>query len=240
MFADGVNAHAARNTIHGLIFMRSLPGVREPMLWDAALLLAEVLLQPPHRVHKVLVGCVLLLQFDLYLCPCEVLGIVVKAVVRPTGKYRHWGVIMAPSDAGTRRPSKTGEWDDMVFANVTGVPRQVVGRVLRKLASLASDASPRLFEVLDIASYNREVAQASVVADLGSLRISPHCARHGGPSEDRFSLRLDLKEIARRGRWKCLQSVRRYEKHGRRSVRCSASTARPCAEPPPSPPTTTR
>lgn len=191
------------------------PGIRVPLPWDAALLVSEVLLQVPYQQDRVLAGCALLLQFDLYLRPGEVLAITAQAIVRPTGKYRPWGVVVAPSDAPGGRPSKTGEWDDTVFAGVTGAPRQVAVVVLRRLLESSTPARPLLFDGLNVASYNRVVAQAAVAADLGRLRISPHCARHGGPSEDRYFSRQDLREIARRGRLKCLRSVRRYEKHGR-------------------------
>lgn len=237
LYADGVNAQVARNTIDGFIFMRSLPkdkaslvlsrraltgflkvqppGVREPLPWDAALLVAEVLFQAPYQQERILAGCALMLQFDLYLRPGEVLAIAAPAVVRPTGKCRHCGVVVAPSDTPGGRPAKTGEWDDTFFAGATGAPRDVAVVVLRRLVRSATPSRPLLFAGLNVSSYSRIVSQGAAAAGLERLRISPHCARHGGPSEDRYFSRLDLKEIARRGRWRCLQSVRRYKKHGR-------------------------
>lgn len=50
---------------------------------------------------------------------------------------------------------------------------------------------------------------------LVGLQATPHNVRHGRPSDDMYFDKITLKEVARRGRWHCLQSVRRYEKRGR-------------------------
>ena len=57
--------------------------------------------------------------------------------------------------------------------------------------------------------------QAAEAAGLQRLRLCPHALRHGGASSDFALKHLTLSEVQRRGRWKCVASVRRYEKAGR-------------------------
>ena len=51
-----------------------------------------------------------------------------------------------------------------------------------------------------------------------ALRLTayvPYQLRHGGPSHDRLQQTRSLEAIQKRGRWKQLRSVARYEKAGR-------------------------
>ena len=57
--------------------------------------------------------------------------------------------------------------------------------------------------------------QASVELNLQRLHLTPHLARHGGISTDVFERVLSLEEGAKRGHWRSMNSVRRYEKHAR-------------------------
>ena len=47
------------------------------------------------------------------------------------------------------------------------------------------------------------------------LNIGPYAWRHSGPSIDRAQNRRSLQEVQKRGRWKQMKSVNRYEKAGR-------------------------
>lgn len=51
--------------------------------------------------------------------------------------------------------------------------------------------------------------------ELQHLRVTPHCMRHGGPSEDYAQGLRTLADIQKRGRWMSTCSVRRYEKSAR-------------------------
>lgn len=244
LFEYGHSAVHARNALNGLVFLRSLPrekatlprarraltgylkaqpaGVRDPLPWEGALLIANLLLAPPRTEVKVLAGCAILLQFDMYMRPIEVPDIVPEAIVRPTGPCKHRGVIVAPHDAGTRKPAKNAAFDHTIFVGVPNAPRDVASIVLRRLVSLAPSPSQRLFHPLTLTTYSSAFRTASVAAGLQQLKATPHSVRHGGPSDDMYFQRTCLKEVARRGRWHCLQSFCRYEKRGRlqRQVQC--------------------
>jgi hypothetical protein len=53
---------------------------------------------------------------------------------------------------------------------------------------------------------------ASIALDLRSLGLTPHTLRHGGPSLDVFTKALDLEGARSRGRWRLVDSCRRYAK----------------------------
>lgn len=237
LFGGGHRALLARNALHGLIFTRSMPrdkfslprarralagylksqppGVRDPLPWEGALLLTEWLLTPPFSESRVLAGCALAVQFDMYMRPGEILDVVAEAVVRPAGPYKPWGIVVAPRDCGSRKPAKHAEFDDAIFVGVATAPRQIAAFVLTQVVKLAPTGSGKLFQPLTVASYGRLFRRAALATNLSALRTTPHSVRHGGPSDDMYFDRTSLKEVARRGRWHCLQSVRRCEKRGR-------------------------
>ena len=68
------------------------------------------------------------------------------------------------------------------------------------------------------ACFKRAVAELQ----LGHLRLSPHCLRHGAASSDFATGARRLDELQRRGRWKAAASVRRYEKSGRLAAQVAA------------------
>lgn len=88
-------------------------------------MVADFLLSPPFTEAKVLAGCAVLLQFDMYMRPGEVLDVAPDAVVRPTGPYKHWGIVVAPRDCGSKKPAKNAEFDDTIFVGVASAPLQV-------------------------------------------------------------------------------------------------------------------
>ena len=61
----------------------------------------------------------------------------------------------------------------------------------------------------------RRMRQAAQAIELTPLAPCPYQCRHGGASHDRLVEARPLAEAQHRGGWKCFQSVRRYEKHGR-------------------------
>lgn len=55
------------------------------------------------------------------------------------------------------------------------------------------------------------VVEAAKATGLKELYIVPYSARHCGASSDKASGVRSLVEVQRRGRWKCMTSVARYE-----------------------------
>ena len=47
------------------------------------------------------------------------------------------------------------------------------------------------------------------------MKLVPYQLRHSGASSDMLSRFRNSEEIMKRGRWRCLKSVSRYEKHAR-------------------------
>jgi hypothetical protein len=186
---------------------------RDPMPFEALLLLTDTLLQEP-TLPKVLTAIGLHLSFDLYLRPSEVLNLRRTSVVPPQGrKYPRWAVIIAPF--GTEnRPSKNKEFDDTVLASPPGADRDYVQRLLETLHK-TTKADTCLLDPLNLAVYEKVTREACATLEIEHLALSPHSARHGGPSTDAYNQVLDTKAIMTRGRWKALASVRRYEKKGK-------------------------
>ena len=87
--------------------------------------------------------------------------------------------------------------------------------VLKGLHDSAAHASDLLFAPLTLRRLEELLTEATKALGLTSLGLTPHTARHGGPSHDAYFELLDLKAIAMRGRWKTLSSVRRYSKKGK-------------------------
>ena len=54
--------------------------------------------------------------------------------------------------------------------------------------------------------------KASIAAQL-PVAITPHGMRHCGPSHDLYAHAADLTTAQARGRWRSMNSVRRYAKH---------------------------
>ena len=50
---------------------------------------------------------------------------------------------------------------------------------------------------------------------LAKLRVTPHPFRHGRAPTDVLQRRIDLQKVAKRGHWRGLIGVQRYEKHAR-------------------------
>ena len=66
--------------------------------------------------------------------------------------------------------------------------------------------------------WGRDMEFAASVAELGLARtgiVHIYQTRHGGASHDAASRHRPIEEIQKRGRWRCLRSVARYENGGR-------------------------
>ena len=181
-------------------------------------------------------ACILVVQFDGYFRPSEVLPLVPNDV--PGGARSHSSVPViirsSPDDPeGSKadltsakllrpqsRPSKTGEYDGTVLVADTvskKAERVWVGKVLnalvrRSLKRDQSGTSPLV--ALTLADYSRVLRAAVIKADLHKLRVTPHTARHGGASADAFLHARSYDQIKQRGQWKSESSVARYRKIG--------------------------
>ena len=79
---------------------------------------------------------------------------------------------------------------------------------------------------LTLAEYERCVSDASQLAGLQKLQITPHAFRHGGASADANNGCRSFEAIRSRGQWAAEKSVARYRKTGtysRQNARLSKS-----------------
>ena len=178
-------------------------GTREPATWEATVLIAAALVEMP-SYQALLAGVGVLLQFDTYARPSELLSLQVSWTVPGLNL-----VTFYPATQAAR--SKTGQQGDSV---VIGVRPQ--RRWLRKVFQALVAQAPRDGTLLqiDLASYENFFHAGATRAGLAHLRLVPHCLRHGGASVDDLN-KVPEGDIQTRGRWKARGSLLRYKKHGR-------------------------
>ena len=113
--------------------------------------------------------------------------------------------------------TKAGEHDDTIAFGHWGSPFNTGGKpwVATLIARLARRRRGSLFGSLSLSRFEAVFKTAALRAGVASLRLTPHCARHGAASTAYATGRLSLKDIQKRGRWRSHQSVRVYEKSAR-------------------------
>ena len=165
----------------------------------------------------------LVTSFDGYLRPSSVLKITggdVHVAADVVGRgYPRVTVTIAPlhtDDGAEPRPRlKNGDHDmTLIFGDQASFKggRAFVAELLVKLKSRQPPHRP-LFP-LKLAEYEKHFNAAVDVLHLSRLDVTPHCARHGGPSVDAAKGLRTIPEIQKRGMWRAASSVRRYEKAG--------------------------
>lgn len=158
-----------------------------------------------------LTACGILIQGDLYLRPSELLDLTARHLLSPQRRVKKWGVVVGLSEDGM--PSKSGEFDECVFADTS--ERSDVNQILAWLKSYCLSPTTSIFHPLTLAQYEDQIKKAACLVKLGSLRLTPHMLRHSGASHDAFYSIRSIREIQVRGRWKAAASVARYKKPGR-------------------------
>ena len=156
----------------------------------------------------------LLLCFDGYLRPYELLLIRACDVYPPTVEFTHYSIQICPWQVG--RPSKTRIFDDTIRLDSAGRPEisELVGILLKLHAKAGKSPDQRLFD------FTHSDMAGAFKAGLEWLHLSqwdfvPYCLRHGGPSADRADHSRTVEQVQRRGRWASEKSLRRYEQTGR-------------------------
>ena len=201
---DGV-----RNALKGWARMLG-DQVRDPLQEELAL---ELLLQPTETGNP-LAAAAATIQLITYARHSEALGLHREDVVlpRPRGsqRYNHVAVIFGSSSRGY--VTKGGGQDDTVVIDST-CPTFIT-QVLRQLRRICPPGE-RIFDELTLTGYEHAVASAADDLGLSAFRVVPHTFRHTGPSNDFLQKRRSLLAVQKRGRWKHLRGVTRYEKAGR-------------------------
>ena len=126
-----------------------------------------------------------LCSYDLFTRPSEIVNAKAADVVVPAvGRYTSTSLVVAPSmstgkPTASRRPAKSGEFDDTVIAGLKGMHLEFVSDILKGLQKQTHSEDSLLWP-LDLGSYERFILKASVALGLDGLHITPHSARHGG------------------------------------------------------------
>ena len=146
------------------------------------------------------------LAFVAYLRAGEAFGLHVEDLLTPTlGINAHWAVSLCPLSRG--KASKTGIYDDTV-----GLDREdflELGPALRGLPR-----PPGALLLFNFSYYQLRQRWLEATAALGLEGAVLHQLRHAGPSNDTLEQRRSPMEVMKRGRWKTIESVLRYEKAG--------------------------
>ncbi|CAK0888003.1 unnamed protein product, partial [Prorocentrum cordatum] len=243
MYFQGLSIVHARNAVHGAIFVKDYPRrapttmcrakgalagwfkagpdrVRDPLPWEAAVLIADNLAERDRE--GVAAAGALLVSFDGYIRPSNTLAITSREVSqRQAGSnpnYPSLVVTIAPqADDHGQQPApstKSGDHDcTIVFGDQASLKaNRGICRDALLWASRKARRGRPLFDI-GLAKYEQLFNQAVSDVKLSSLRVTPRCARHGGPSTDAALKLRPLEAIQKRGLWRSASSVRRYEKH---------------------------
>jgi hypothetical protein len=182
-------------------------GSKDPCPFEVCLMIAGWFLDKGF----VMMAAFVVLCFDTYVRPGVMSVLKRSNILTPSSHvhagYKHWSLVLSPSVEGV--PTKVGEFDDSLIVGSKG--REWISKVLEKLWR-HSNPNATLFS-FSLREIETQFRNASAALGLGLLKLSPHTLRHGGPSHDIYFELRSLAEVQRRGCWKALASVKRYEKH---------------------------
>ena len=191
------------------------PSLQPPESSEAALLMAHSLVTNTDArflpKEQLAAAIAILLSFDLYGHASDLPRAAATELRGPaahqTGPAACWTLTLFPQTAEVQ--SKTRTTDETLAIGTANPRRQWLQRLAPHLHRLPQ--AQGLLLGLETARYNVLFKQARVWAHLWAS--SPHRLRHGGASADALldgaAKRTDL-DIASRGRWQSLTSVRRY------------------------------
>ena len=208
------------------------PRARLPLPWPLIVMIFNHL----WRRGEVTYALALILMFECYLRPAETFQVRAVDVVFPTAamlrarraagaKGPMVDIVLNPAEEGV--PSKTQEFDSTVTLDLerhaplaTALKQYLEGRLGRAwraeqdVALANGHAAAPLFP----GSAVRMLTEVKLVlrelgVNLGDTQL--YRVRHSGASHDYVHQARSIEDIRRRGRWRCFQSVRRYEKGGR-------------------------
>ena len=238
LFDDGSAQNTASYTLFGWITLRVVPNGPERDLlplslaaltaWRSSSPSKSRVGVPPQVIYCFAQYCIsqdhvdaaaaVLLQYDLYVRPSEILGVRGVDIVPPVSTLTSfWGVIFGNSDFG--EPTKSGAYDDVVLADPTH--RTYACTVLKHIYKKCKQSPKCIFPRLTLSVYEGLFRDFSKLHKLAPQVFSPHVIRHSGPSFDVMHSHRDIAAIQSRGRWASAASVARYKKPGRLLLQAS-------------------
>lgn len=178
-----------------------------PMLCQIAITMIQQLNQP-------LVALWLVLTWSVCCRPGEAMKLTPAEIVAPNHLCNKWSVLLSASSSheGQSLPSKTGDLDENVLIDQPFL--RWLGPILRHVKSQKSPSLP-FFPF----SMNKAAEVFSKAVDeCGYRKHGIQCSyqvRHGSASTDILTNMRSIEALMKRGRWKSLSSLRRYEQGGR-------------------------
>ena len=155
-------------------------------------------------------ACANFIAFDCYLRPSECLDLRKQHFTRPRpNSGPPWVVTAKPCDEGI--PAKNQEFDCSMA--IGGPRRAFVNDTAAALHRKTKDGD-RLFPNLTLTLWEKLFRDACKALHIVKPQLTLRSLRHGGPSLDKLNCDLDDNEVLSRGRWRSLDSVRRYGKIG--------------------------
>ena len=148
----------------------------------------------------------LLLAVEAYLRPSELLGVRCGDFIGPApGGVSSWVLLLHPSARNER--SKVGSQDDTIPLDSRRFA--YLGPLMEALARRPSG------ELLVGMDYSQFLELFNRYCRRLKVKAQPYSARHSGASIDRATNERPLVDVQKRGRWKQMASVIRYDKTGR-------------------------
>jgi integrase len=158
----------------------------------------------------------ILLAVEAYLRPSELLGVRCGDFIGPAhGGVETWVLLLHPSARGER--SKVGSQDDTVPLDSKRF------KLLTPLMESLAKRPPQ--EPLVRMDYSQFLELFNKYCRRLQVPAQPYSARHSGASIDRATNERPLDVVRKRGRWKQMASVVRYDKTGRVNDAWRALTA---------------
>lgn len=231
LFDDGEAMSIASYTLFGWITLKMVPRCPERDLlplaraaltaWRGVKVGKARVGVPPSVIFEFANFCVrrnqtwgaaaVLVQYDLYARPSEVLGISGRDLVPPVRMLSiNWGVLFGNADFS--ETTKTVVSDDVVHAD--SPHRGYCNKILQALGRKFAKQDVKIFDH-SLEQYEALFREFSKLHKLQPGVFTPHCIRHSGPSFDAIHNLRTLRDIQSRGRWTCAASVARYKKPGR-------------------------
>ena len=171
-----------------------------PLTWELTVLMACTMARSGHHGPAV----AMLLAFDCFLRVGELTRIRRSDIVLPNDPRMgraHTTMAVVLRTAKTGRMQSVGIWS----ADVARILVHWVGAVPSTTAP--GDDDPRIF-AFSPDFFRRLMHRTSAALQLPT-RYTPHSLRHGGATDD-FLRNGSIERVQFRGRWKQLESVRRY------------------------------
>ena len=182
---------------------RAPPRSRKPRSWPEVAGIAMYLIERGEYMKAIWT----LMAFGGYLRPSDVMKLRRQDMVPPVGSLSsQWCLVLNSEEYGDE--SKTGVSDEsLIWDNVET-------KFLGEVFAVIKEQGPPKSRIWDFDCPEMAESFEAASEALGLVPFVPYQLRHSGPSWDRLHARRSQASVMKRGRWKSLASLARYEKGG--------------------------